>query len=54
MILGIKTKSKSKLLNIYFIFFKRYFRCKINHGIFVPHDKVILAPPEQTTVCICF
>ncbi|CAF0765859.1 unnamed protein product [Adineta ricciae] len=26
----------------------RYFQCKANHGVFVPYDKVILAPRERT------
>ncbi|CAF1248418.1 unnamed protein product [Rotaria sordida] len=26
----------------------RYFQCKTNYGIFVPHDKVVLAPRELT------
>jgi hypothetical protein len=48
---GIKNKNKNKILIIFcFSFFKRYFQCKTNHGIFVPHDKVVLASRERTYV----
>ncbi|CAF4215364.1 unnamed protein product, partial [Rotaria magnacalcarata] len=30
-------------------FYERYFQCETNHGIFVPQDKVILAPQGRTT-----
>ena len=47
MKLGMKFEERNEHFHL---IFQRYFQCKTNHGVFVPHDKVTLAAREQANV----